>query len=89
MYRKQNRLDPSCREESGTGRAPPSKYETLSRASGAAVIMRWYTNFGDAENGSLAPCLEGEKLYHSEKISIFQSQRYFDHDVPTGNEASY
>ena len=51
--------------------------------------MRWYTNFVDAENGPLAPCLEGEKLHHSEKMSIFQSQRYFHHDVTTEKEASY
>ena len=51
--------------------------------------MHWYANFVDAENGPLAPCLQGEKLHHSEKMSIFQSLRYFHYDVNTEKDTSY
>ena len=36
-----------------------------------SIFMHGYANFVDAENSPLAPCLQGEKSHHSEKMSFF------------------
>ena len=51
--------------------------------------MALTANFVDADFWPKIRYPEGEKLHHIEKMSIFQSQRYFYHDITTEKETSY